>query len=79
MKRLAIIFLILILGLQTFASEGNNIQGIGIKAIKNKNNKIEIISVINNSPAEKAGLKPKDIILEIDNNKVTNLDNLLIC
>ncbi len=76
MKKIVIIGLFLIFSIPVFALEGENIQGIGIQTILNKDNNFEIISIMNNSPAEKAGLKPKDIILEIDNNKTTSLDNL---
>ncbi len=41
--------------------------GIGIYMQKNTNyNKVEIISVIKDSPAEKAGIKAGDIILKVD-------------
>ncbi len=49
-----------------------NYEGIGIEIINDSDNNIVIYSVIENSPAEKAGLKTGDIIKSIDNNDFTN-------
>lgn len=56
-------------------------EGIGI-TVKKVENKIEIISVFKNSPADKVGLKEGDQIIEINNKKikdysVTDISNLI--
>ncbi len=47
--------------------------GIGAELGKNQSNNIEIISPIAGFPAEKAGLKAKDVIAEIDGESTANL------
>ena len=42
-------------------------EGIGCMVSMDENNNIVIINIFDNSPAKKAGLKEKDIILKIDN------------
>lgn len=37
---------------------------------------VEILEVINDSPAEHAGLKPGDVLLEVNDKKVTNADEV---
>lgn len=54
--------------LQNFQSE---LSGIGI-IIEKINGQTTIISPLTGSPAEKAGLKPNDIIVKVDNQDVTN-------
>ncbi|MBU2578849.1 S41 family peptidase [Patescibacteria group bacterium] len=49
-----------------------NYQGVGMEvAIKNK--KLTVVSPLEGAPAQKAGIKSGDTILEIDNNAVENL------
>lgn len=44
-----------------------NYTGVGIYMVKDtKTNKIEVLSPIKNSPAEKAGILPKDLIKSVD-------------
>lgn len=45
-------------------------EGIGVEVKMNQDNKIEIVSVFDNSPAIKAGLKSGDIITKIDNTEL---------
>ena len=52
----------------------NDIEGIGASFIINSQNEIEIVTPLKSSPAEKAGLKPKDIIYKIDDELVKGLD-----
>lgn len=49
-----------------------NLGGIGIELRKNVSGNLEIVNVINNSPAFYSELKKMDLIVEIDNNKVSN-------
>lgn len=54
-----------------FESRKDNHVGIGILIAKTENGNLEIIAVDPNSPAFKAGMKPKDVIITIDG-KATN-------
>lgn len=47
----------------------NNFYGIGIE-YRNWKDTIHIISVFQNSPAQKAGLRPLDMIVEVDGHKI---------
>lgn len=49
-------------------------SGIGIEIINNSDNNIQIVGVISNSPAEKAGLQVNDIIISIDSNPMMGND-----
>lgn len=49
-------------------------EGIGIEVTKNENNEIEIVTVFEDAPSFKAGLKPKDIITKINDIDVTEKD-----
>lgn len=51
---------------------GGEFSGIGIEIIQ-KNQLPTVVSPLSDSPAEKAGLKPGDIILEVDNEKTSDL------
>lgn len=52
---------------KTPANYEDNYVGIGIYMLENTTyNKVEIISVIKDSPAEKAGIKSGDLILKVD-------------
>ncbi|MEI3499353.1 MAG: S41 family peptidase [Bacilli bacterium] len=47
-------------------------EGIGVEIVNDENKNIIIYSVIEDSPAQKAGLKPGDIIIKIDDKDFTN-------
>lgn len=47
-------------------------EGIGVEIVNDENNNVIIYSIIENSPAEKAGLKVGDIIIKIDDKDFTN-------
>lgn len=47
-----------------------NYEGIGIEVFNNDKEEIEILTVFDNSPASRAGLKPKDIITKLNNESV---------
>lgn len=47
--------------------------GIGIQFFKNKNNMIEVLNVIDNSPAKKSGVLSGDLLLSINNKPSTYL------
>jgi len=47
-------------------------EGIGAE-LTMLNNQVTVIAPLSASPAEKAGIKPKDIILQVDGNSVTNM------
>ncbi len=46
--------------------------GVGIEVVNNKEGNIEIVRVFENSPASKAGMKPGDIILKLNDVDYTN-------
>ena len=48
-------------------------QGLGIEIYNDTNNELTIVTVFNDSPAAKAGLKPGDTFLKIDGEDVTSL------
>ena len=57
-------------------------EGLGVELVEH-NNGLAVHSVMQNSPAEKNGLKPKDIILSVNGTELKDLDadeaaNLLI-
>lgn len=43
-----------------------NYQGIGVQIANNDDNNIEVVSVFKNSPADKAGILPGDIIIAVN-------------
>jgi carboxyl-terminal processing protease len=47
-------------------------EGIGAE-VQMKNNQLVIVAPIDGSPAQKAGLKPGDVILKVDNQEVSGL------
>ena len=47
-------------------------EGIGVEIYNNDNNDIVVLGIIKESPASKAGLKPRDIIKKIDDKDLTN-------
>ena len=49
-------------------------DGIGIEITNNDDNNIVIVGVLENSPAEKAGLKSGDIVKQIDDKSFENCD-----
>ncbi len=52
-----------------------NFVGIGIYMVKNtENNKVQVLAPIKNSPAEKAGILPGDLILTVDGVSYTGED-----
>lgn len=61
-------------GSQEFREElQGNFEGIGAE-IGIKNNQLTVISPLPDSPAEKFGLRPNDLILEIDGQSTENMD-----
>lgn len=61
---------------------GGKAEGLGVELVEH-NNGLAVHSVMPNSPAEKNGIKPKDIILSVNGTELKNLDaeeaaNLLI-
>jgi carboxyl-terminal processing protease len=59
---------------QQFDSELNgSVSGIGAE-VGSKDDRIIVISPIENSPAQKAGLKPQDVILQIDGTDTKGMD-----
>jgi len=54
---------------------GGEYVGIGCTVGQNKDtNEIVVLSVIDNSPADKSGMKPNDIIIAVDGQDVTGMD-----
>src|SRR5690625_2487477 len=51
----------------------SSFEGIGAEVIK-RDGKATIVAPIKNSPAEKAGLRPNDQILKVDNEDLEGLD-----
>ena len=51
-----------------------NYKGIGIDIIFRENNYPLVFDVVDGSPASKAGIKPGDLLVEIDNNSLNNAD-----
>lgn len=49
-----------------------NITGIGV-VVSHSDTGMTVVSVVDNSPAKKAGLKPKDIITKIDNKDTSKM------
>jgi C-terminal peptidase prc len=49
-------------------------EGVGM-SIETVDNQVIVISPLKNSPAEKAGLKPNDIIIAVDGEEVAGLDS----
>ena len=47
-------------------------EGLGVEVFVNSNNKLEILTVFENSPAKKAGIKSGDIIIKIDEEEVAD-------
>lgn len=47
-------------------------QGLGIEVFTNENNKLEVLTVFENTPAEKAGFKSGDIITKIDGEEISD-------
>ena len=45
--------------------------GIGFTVFKNENNQIEVVSPIKGTPADKAGIKPKDIVVKVNGKPFT--------
>ena len=55
-----------------------NYVGIGIYMAQDNMGNILIIEPIEQSPAEQAGLKPKDIIVEVNGESTVNMDSALV-
>lgn len=53
-------------------TEGKEFGGVGL-AVNYKNNTLIVITPVENSPAFKAGIKPGDIITEIEGNKTSTM------
>jgi carboxyl-terminal processing protease len=58
---------------QLLNSLSNEIEGIGASLTMNEDNKVEIISPLSGSPAEKVGMLPGDIITKINGTSTENL------
>lgn len=54
-------------------SAGGHYSGVGVAISKNNNKEIQIESVFENTPAFKAGIKPGDILLRVNDEDVTKL------
>lgn len=54
-------------------SLGSSFEGIGTEVMM-ENNRVTIVSPFKDSPAEKAGLKPKDQIISVDGENIEGLD-----
>ncbi|MBE6152576.1 MAG: S41 family peptidase [Firmicutes bacterium] len=50
-------------------------QGLGVEVFVNKNNNLEILTVLKNSPAESSGLKSGDIITKLNGESVSDSQN----
>lgn len=50
-------------------------QGLGIEIYINTDNKLEVLTVFENSPAEKSGLKAGDVMVKLDGEDVSGLDS----
>lgn len=73
-KKILIMFLFVLCSFSgVSALEGQTVGGIGAGLI-NIDGVIKINTIIANSPAEKAGLKKGDLILEINNEKISDLN-----
>ncbi|HUA13621.1 MAG TPA: S41 family peptidase [Candidatus Sulfotelmatobacter sp.] len=55
------------------AQLNNSFSGIGAQLGKNSSGELEVISPINGFPAQKAGLKPGDVIAEINGQSTANM------
>lgn len=52
---------------------GGSFEGVGIELGFNEDKRLVVIAPLFGTPAEKSGIKPKDIILEIDGGDTTNI------
>lgn len=50
-------------------------EGLGIEIYINNDNKLEVLTVFEDSPAEKAGIKSGDIMIKLDGEDITGLDS----
>lgn len=55
---------------------GGSFDGVGIELGFNKDKRLVVIAPLSGTPADKAGIKPQDMIIKIDSKDATNL-NLL--
>lgn len=60
---------------QRFSKEELNgsFEGVGIQLGFNKDKRLVVIAPLSGTPAEKAGIKPQDLIIKIDDKETTNL------
>jgi carboxyl-terminal processing protease len=60
---------------QTFLDEiGGEVEGIGAVIGFNEKDELTVISPVKGAPAEKAGLKPGDVIVSVDGQEITGMD-----
>ena len=59
---------------QNLIDAKGSITGIGITVNKGDNNEIKIVEIAEKGPAEKAGLKINDIIIEVDGKNVNEME-----
>lgn len=52
---------------------GGSFSGVGIELGFNKDKKLVVVAPLAGTPAEKMGIKPQDLILEIDDKDITNI------
>lgn len=52
---------------------GGSFDGVGIQLGFNKDKRLVVVAPVSGTPADKAGIKPEDVIVKIDNKDTTNL------
>ena len=55
------------------ALEGS-FEGIGVEIINDSDNNVVVYSVIDNSPAQKAGIKPLDVLISVNGKSIEGMD-----
>ena len=57
----------------TTALEGS-FEGIGVEIVNDSDNNVVVYSVIDNSPAQKAGIKPLDVLIAVNGKSIEGMD-----